>query len=141
MGSVEENKEIARRFLDLVSEDNVEELCRLITPSWTLHGGPPGGLPPGPAGMRELFRSFGAIEQRWTIDDVIAEKDKVVVRATNHCRQESFLGVPSHGKPQTFTATFIHRIADGEIDETWRNADDLGRLLQLEARIEPAAAD
>jgi hypothetical protein len=33
------------------------------------------------------------------------------------------------------------RIADGEIDETWRNADDLGRLLQLEARVEPAAAD
>jgi len=141
MGSVEENKDVARRFLDLVSEDNVEELCMLITPSWTLHGGPPGGLPPGPPGMRELFRTFGQIEQTWTIDDVISEGDKVVVRATNNCRQESFLGVPSHGQPQTFTAMFIHRIADGKIDETWRNADDLGRLLQLGARIEPAAAD
>jgi predicted ester cyclase len=138
MRSVEENKEIARRFLDLVSKNAVEELCALIAPTWTMHGGPPGGLPPGPAGLRELFRTFGPIEQTWTIDDVIAEGDKVVARATNSCVQESFLGVPSHGKRQTFTATFIHRIADGKIHETWRNADDLGRLLQLGARIEPA---
>jgi hypothetical protein len=137
MGSVEENKEIARRFLELVSAGNVAALCALITPSWTMRGGPPGGLPPGPDGMRELFRTFGPIEQTWTIDHLVCEADKVVVRATNNCRQETFLGVPAHGKPQTFTATFIHRIVDGKIDETWRNADDLGRLLQLGARIEP----
>ncbi len=28
-------------------------------------------------------------------------------------------------------ATFIHRISDGQILETWRNADDLGRVFQL----------
>jgi hypothetical protein len=32
---------------------------------------------------------------------------------------------------------FIHHVADGLIQQTWRNADDLGRLLQLGARIEP----
>jgi ketosteroid isomerase-like protein len=140
LGSVEENKGIARRFLQLVSEGAVEELCALVAPSWTMHGGPPGGLPPGPAGLRALFATFGEIQQTWTLDHVIAEGDKVVVRATNTCVQESFLGVPSHGQRQTFTATFIHRIADGKIHETWRNADDLGRLLQLGARIEPAAS-
>ncbi|MGH3612181.1 MAG: hypothetical protein ACRDRK_06130 [Pseudonocardia sp.] len=35
---------------------------------------------------------------------------------------------------QVFTATFIHRIVDGLVVETWRNADDLGRLIQLGAR-------
>ena len=138
MDSVEENKAIARRFLELVGEGDVVALCGLIAPTWTMHGGPPGGLPPGPAGLRELFRTFGRIDQTWTIDDTIAEGDKVVVRATNSCLQESFLGVPANGRRQTFTATFIHRITDGEIQETWRNADDLGRLLQLGARIEPA---
>jgi predicted ester cyclase len=137
MSSVEENKRIARRFLDLVSEHDVEALCEMVAPTWTMQGGPP-GLPPGPDGLRELFRTFGEIDQTWTIDDVIAEGDKVVVRATNHCMQESFLGVPSHGQRQTFTAILIHRITDGRIFETWRNADDLGRLLQLGARIEPA---
>jgi hypothetical protein len=117
----------------------VEALCAMVAPSWTMQGGPP-GLPPGPDGLRELFRTFGEIDQTWTIDDVIAEGDKVVVRATNRCLQESFLGVPSQGQWQTFSAIFIHRIADGVIVETWRNADDLGRLLQLGARIEPAAS-
>ena len=136
MSSTEENKRIARRFLELVGEHKVEKLCELIAPTWTMHGGPP-GLPPGPEGIRELFRTFGPIEQKWTIEDVIAEGDKVAVRATNTCLQESFLGIPGHGRWQTFTATFIHWIADGKILEIWRNADDLGRVLQLGARIEP----
>ncbi|WP_437982538.1 ester cyclase [Sorangium sp. So ce117] len=96
MSSIEENKSIARRFLDLVRE-------------------------------------------QWSIEEVIAEGDKVVVRAKNTCAQASFLGIPSHGRQQTFTAMFIHHIVDGKIVETWRNADDLGRLLQLGARFEPGA--
>ena len=136
---MEENKRLARRFLELVSEHDVEALCGMVVPTWTMQGGPP-GLPPGPDGLRELFRTFGEIDQTWTIEDVIAEGDKVVVRAMNRCLQESFLGVPSHGQWQTFSAMFIHRISDGRIVETWRNADDLGRLLQLGARIEPATS-
>jgi predicted ester cyclase len=100
-----------------------------------MHGGPP-KLSPGPEGVRELFGTFGTIDQEWIIEDIVAEGDKVVVRAINTCLQESFLGVPSHGQRQTFTAMFIHQIVDGKIVETWRNADDLGRLLQLGARIE-----
>ena len=135
MASIEENKVVARRWFELVSEHRIEEICGMTDGAWTMHGGPP-GLPHGPDGMRELFRIIGPIEQKWTIDDVIAEGDKVVVRSTNICVQESFLGILARGRRQTFTATFIHRIVDGKIAETWRNADDLGRLLQLGARIE-----
>lgn len=113
MSSIEENKRIARHFLELVGEHKVEELCEMIAPTWTMHGGPPGGLPPGPDGLRELFRTFGPIEQKWTIEDVIAEGDKVAVRATNTCLQENFFGIPGDGRWQTFTATFIHWIAEG----------------------------
>ena len=134
--SPEESKALARRWLELVSRHELEEICETVTPTWRMHGGPP-ALPHGPDGLRELFRTFGPIEQQWTIEDVIAEGDKVVVRATNTCTQESFLGIPSHGRRQTFTATFIHRVADGKIAETWRNADDLGRVLQLGARLVP----
>ena len=135
MSSIEDNKTIARRFLELVSEHNIEEISEMVAPTWRMHGGPP-ALPPGPDGIPEPFRTIGPIDQEWAIDDEIAEGDKVVVRATNTCVQESFLGIPGRGRRQTFTATFIHRIADGKILETWRNADDLGRLLQLGARIE-----
>ena len=140
MSAIEVNKAMAQRFLELVSEHKISELCEIITPTWRMHGGPP-GLSPGPDGIRELFATFGTIEQEWTIEAVIAEADKVVVRATNTCVQESFLGVPAHGQRQTFSAMFMHKIIDGKIAETWRNADDLGRLLQLGARIEPGTSE
>ena len=136
--SVENNKSIAKRFLKLVSEGNVDEVCQVVSPSWKMHIGlGKAELPSGHEGIRKLFESFGEIEQEWIINDVIAEEDKVVVRATNNCSQQSFLGVPSHGRRQTFTATFIHHIVNGRIQETWRNADDLGRVLQLGAEIKP----
>ncbi len=85
MSSIEDNKMIARRWLELINEHKIEEICEMIAPTWTMHGGPPGGLPPGPDGIRELFRQIGPIEQEFTIEDLIAEGDKVVVRATNRC--------------------------------------------------------
>jgi hypothetical protein len=135
MSSIEDNKTIARQWLELITEQKIEEICAMTALTWTMRGGPP-NLPPGPDGVRELFRIIGPIDQQWTVEDIIAEGDKVVVRATNTCVQESFLGVPGHGRPQTFTATFIHRIDERKILETWRSADDLGRLFQLGVRIE-----
>ncbi|MEH2013972.1 ester cyclase [Nostoc sp.] len=139
MSDIEDKKIIARRWIELISEHRIEDICEMTAPTWKMHGGLP-GLPPGPDGVRKLFGSFGAIEQKWTIEDVIAEGDKVVVRATNTCAQESFFGIPSYGREQTFTAMFIYWIVDGKIIETWRNADDLGRVLQLGARIEPGTS-
>jgi predicted SnoaL-like aldol condensation-catalyzing enzyme len=140
MSSIEDNKIIARRWLELISEHKIEEICEMIAPTWRMHGGPP-SLPLGPDGVRQLFGTIGPIDQKWTVEDVIAEGDKVVVRATNTCVQESFWGIPGRGQQQTFTAMFMHAIADGKITETWRNADDLSRLLQLGARIEPGTPE
>jgi predicted SnoaL-like aldol condensation-catalyzing enzyme len=139
MNTIESNKRLARRFLDLVSQHQIEEICAMVAPTWIMHGGPP-ELPSGPEGVRTLFGAIGPVEQTWTIEDMIAEGDKVVVRATNACIQESFFGIPGRGRRQIFSAIFIHQIVDGKITETWRNADDLGRLLQLGARLEPAEA-
>jgi predicted ester cyclase len=134
MSATEENKRIARRWLELITAHRVEELSEMVAPTWTMHGGPP-GLPAGPEGVRELFRHIGPVAQQWTLEDLIAEDDKVVARATNRCVQESFLGLPARGRQQTFSAVFIHRIAHGKIVQTWRTADDLGRVLQLGGRI------
>lgn len=66
MTTVEENKLIARRWFALIAEAKVEEICEMITPNWIMHGGKP-GLSPGPDGIRELFGSFGSIDQKWTV--------------------------------------------------------------------------
>jgi predicted ester cyclase len=133
------NKRLAVRFLDLISDGDVEGLGDLITPTWTMEGGPP-GLPAGAEGLCVLFDHIGGVQQRWTVDDLIAEGDRVVARATDHCVQESFFGVPGRGIVQVFTATFTFQVVDGRIARTWRNAADLQRLFQLGARILPAAA-
>ena len=127
------NKAIACRFLDLISAHDLDGLVAMISPSWIMAGGPP-GLPAGEAGIRTLFDSFGRIQQKWTVDDLIAEGDKVVVRATCTVEQDSFFGAPAAGRQQVFTATFIHDIVDGRITRTRR------RLLQLGAKIVPGTA-
>jgi ketosteroid isomerase-like protein len=138
--SADDNKALAVRWLHLVSAGDLDGMIRLCAPDWTMEGGPP-GLPPGPDGLRTLFAGFGDITQEWTVDDVIGEGDRVAVRATNRCTQDSFLGVPAAGVEQVFTATFFFQIRDGQVARTWRNAADLQRLLQLGARIVPPAAE
>ena len=139
MSSSEENKRIARLWLDLVSQHRVEEICAMTAPTWTMRGGPP-KLSPGPDGVRELFATMGQVQQEWTIEEVIAEGDLVVVRAINRCTQDSFFGIPGQGREQVFSAMFMFRIVDGIVQEVWRNADDLGRLFQLGARLQPPVA-
>src|SRR3954469_228409 len=136
--TTENNKAIACRFLQFVSEKNLEALCEMITPTWTMYGGLP-NLPQGETGMRELFKHLGTVEQVWTINDVIAEGEKVVVRATNTCTQETFFGVPGKNKQQVFTAMFMLKIVDGKIEEVFRNADDLGRVFQLGGKVIPCS--
>ena len=128
------NKELAVSWLRSLDEGRGELLLRTTAPDWQLHGGPP-GIPVGAAGIRYLLDHIGPVSQTWAIDDVIAERDRVVIRATNSCLQESFLGLPAAGITQVFTATFTFRISDGLVQEIWRNADDLGRLRQLGATV------
>ena len=135
-GDLDANKQLAVRWLDLVSSGDVDAICALTAPDWTMEGGPP-DLPEGHAGVRALFATFGDITQTWHVDDVIAEGDRVAVRATNRCVQDSFFGVPAAGVEQVFTATFVFQIVDGVVRRVWRNAADLQRLLQLGARVLP----
>jgi hypothetical protein len=134
---VEQNIRLATSWLHWIETRDVPAMLRTAAPGWRLHGGPP-DLPAGPAGICRLAAHLQDVEQTWTVDDVIAAGDEVVVRATNVCEQPSFFGVPAGGVQQVFTATFTFRIRRGLVHDIWRNADDLGRLLQLGARISPA---
>ena len=134
MNDTEQNKQLATAWLDYIGDSDLAAMLRTTADGWQLHGGWP-GLPTGPAGVRAMVAHLSGVQQKWTVDDVIAEGDRVVVRATNNCEQNEFLGVPAAGIRQVFTATFTFRIVDGLVHEIWRNADDLGRLIQLGAVI------
>jgi steroid delta-isomerase-like uncharacterized protein len=77
----------------------------------------------------------------FTVEDMVAEGDKVVIRwtftGTHLGEREGGLGPPS-GRQITITGMFIHRFADGKIVESWWAYDVLGMMEQLTAPEWPA---
>jgi Predicted ester cyclase len=77
-----------------------------------------------------------------TVDDVIAEGDKVVQRTTAHGTMKGeFAGMPPSGKSATWQQIHILRFADGKEVEHWAVTDQLSMLQQLgfvEAPGQPA---
>jgi predicted ester cyclase len=67
-----------------------------------------------------------------TIEDMIAEGDKVVVRMTMRGTQQGALGgIPPTGKQVAVSTIDIVRIEGGKIAEEWGIDDRLGMLQQL----------
>jgi predicted ester cyclase len=68
----------------------------------------------------------------FTIEDIIAEGDTVVVRQTARgTHQGDLMGIPPTGKQVSGTGITITRVVNGKAVEDWFNGDDLGLLQQL----------
>ena len=67
-----------------------------------------------------------------TIEDLIAEGDKVVSRNTvTGTHQGEYMGIPPTGISVTYNEVIITRFADGRIVETWAVVDVLAQMRQL----------
>ena len=73
-----------------------------------------------------------------TIEDMVAEEDKVMLRVTMHATHRGeLLGIPPTENRLTLTTTETFRLAEGRIDEQWVNFDALGMMQQLGAIPSP----
>jgi steroid delta-isomerase-like uncharacterized protein len=75
-----------------------------------------------------------------TIEDLIAEGDKVVTRFTwSGTHHGEFEGIPPTGRRISVQGIWIHRLKDGRIVEgrDWGQVDWLGLLRQLGALPDP----
>ena len=73
--------------------------------------------------------------------DMIAEGDRVMVRATVHgVHNGPFMDTPPTGKTVAFPLMIIYRLAEGKIVEHWMLVDMLGFMQQIGALPEPAVA-
>jgi len=82
--------------------------------------------------VRTLFAAFP--EQHVTVEDLIAEGDKVVSRYTFRAtHQGELMGVPPTGRAVTVTGILITRFASGKWVEDWESFDALGLMQQLGA--------
>jgi predicted ester cyclase len=62
-----------------------------------------------------------------TIEDLIAEGDKVVARwRARATHQGEYMGIPPTGKEVEFTGISIYRIEAGKIAQSWNEEDELG---------------
>jgi predicted ester cyclase len=69
-----------------------------------------------------------------TIEDVIAEGDKVVCRnVVTGTHQGEYMGLAPTGRSVTYNEIFIFRLEGGRIAETWGVVDVLAQMRQLGA--------
>lgn len=126
---VEANKAIARRlFEEFWDRKNLDVADELLAANYI-------GSSPGPAGFkRSASADFSAFpDLRVSIEDQIAEGDKVVVRWTAYgTHKGSLFGIPATNKPVTLKGISIYRFIDEKIVEQWTNIDSIGMLRQLE---------
>jgi len=84
----------------------------------------------------EIFSAFP--DAHLTIDDMVAEGNKVVIRWTlTGTHKGEFMGIPPTNKKVKVWGISIDRVAGGKFVETWERSDDLGFMQQLGLVLKP----
>lgn len=134
--TVEENKAVVRRYFEeFIGKGKLAVADEVLGSDvdHVAHGAPP-GTPLGPEGAKKrlpLFRKAFP-DFRITIEDLVAEGDKVATRLTfRGTHKGEFQGIPATNRPVTFSWFLIDRIADGKIVERLGLFDRMGLMQQL----------
>ncbi|MFQ5864509.1 MAG: ester cyclase [bacterium] len=132
--STEENKAAVRRLIDEAwNKGNLAAIDEILDPDYVLHIAAPGarsdreGYKQAVSMYRTAFPDF-----HFTIEDMVAEDDKVVIRCTmGGIHKGEFMGNAPTGKELTQTAIAIRRFEGGKIVEEWVESDMLGLMQQM----------
>jgi steroid delta-isomerase-like uncharacterized protein len=131
--AVEHNKAVVQRYFDgWANHADTRVADELIAPDLILRNPPTitHGLDDYKQGMTSFHAAFPDLH--FTVEDQIAEKDRVVVRwSLRGTHLGELQGQPATGKSIIVTGTSTFRIADGKIREIWVNMDRLAMMTQL----------
>ncbi len=133
--SVERNKALVRRLVEAWNTRNWAVFDEVMAPDYVDHYALP-GLKPGREAYKEaqISTTNAFPDFQFTIEDMIAEGDKVVVRLTfSGTHRGEFAGIAPTGKRVTYTHIRILRVVRGKFVEDWGFSDRLGALQQLGA--------
>ena len=133
--TADENKALVRRvFEEGWNTGNLDLVDEIDVPDYVLHD------PSVPEEVRgvEGIKRFASIYLRafpdlhFTVEDQIAEGDKVVTRWTSSATHlGEFMGIPPTGNRTGVSGITISRITEGKLVEDWNSWDTLGLMRQL----------
>lgn len=130
--SIEENKALIRRAFEDLNQGNLGEADEYFTSNFVYHDAANPQVSNLETYMQFLTSLMAAFAPQLTIEDLIAEGDKAVVRYTlRGTHRGQWRGVPPTGKPVTITATITYRFANDKVAEMWQNADVFSLLQQI----------
>lgn len=131
----EDNKAVVRRFYEEVFNQGREEVIdEIISPDYIDYGHEPPGK--GVEGAKQDYRGATSVfsNTHYTIDELIATGDRVIVRWTGtYVHSGAFEGIPATGKSVWLTGISMYRASNGQIQETRNAVNWLGLLQQLGA--------
>lgn len=131
--SVEENKNIVRRYQEIYNSNNLEALDEVVKEDFLTPRMLP-GMPAGLEGAKQIHQAtlLGMPDWHTEIEELIAEGDNVVARITiTGTHTGDFFGIPATGRKIRISGIYIARIADGKIVEHWGEEDSVGLMQQL----------
>ena len=136
------NKALVRRFFeDVWSTGDISRRDAFLAPGYRGHmSGSPETIDRD--GWTTWFQGFRSAfpDARFTVEDMIAEGDRVAARLTMRGTHSGPLnGIPATGRSVVVSGMSIERIANGRIVEGWNENDALGMLAQLGALPSPPA--
>ena len=136
--STEQNKAIVRDRIngEMISQNRLDLVDELFTESFVNHSAPP-GLPTDREGVKMFFGALHAAFSglHVTVEDQVAEGDKVVTRKTfrgTHLGEQ--WGLPPTGNRVQVEFIDIIRIQDGLLVEHWHHFD----FEELHSQMRPA---
>jgi steroid delta-isomerase-like uncharacterized protein len=129
-------KQVMNRFVEFINTASEKLAEELISSKAIFYV--PGSPEPmrGPAGYLAIIRMMrgGFPDIQWTLEEMIAEGDKVAARFTMRgTHRGTFFGVPTTGKPIEVKAMNFYRFAEGQIIEEYGMPDMLELLQQIDA--------
>jgi len=136
----EQNKELIRKFFKEWNGRNIDVMSELHAPDAKFNH-PSESAAPIPfedalEGIQMLWQAFPDITV--TIEDIIAEGDKVVVMFIGRgTHQKDLWGIPATGFKAEAGAIEIFRIEAGKIGEAWEISDRLNLMQQLGMELKP----
>ena len=132
--SSEQNKAIVRRLIEEPWKGDLKVVDELVDRKYV--GYDPSIPEPllGPDGFKENISTYRAAysDARITVDDQIAEGDKVATRWTGRGKHDGdLMGVGPTGKQVKVSGLTLSRLANGKVIEEYTNWDTFGMMEQL----------